>query len=69
MVTTAKRFDVYLVNLDPTQGSEIQKTKTSLFVEFRERLGIEQLNAINEKIIELSKSRENKEDSPPADPC
>ena len=26
----AKRFDVYLVNLDPTVGSEIQKTRPCL---------------------------------------
>ena len=29
---------------------------------------MEQLNAINEKIIELSRSRENKNTNPPADP-
>jgi mRNA interferase MazF len=28
----AKRFDVYLVNLDPTLGSEIQKTRPCLIV-------------------------------------
>ena len=28
----AKRFDVYLVNLDPTVGSEIQKTRPCLVV-------------------------------------
>jgi mRNA interferase MazF len=27
MALVAKRFDVYLVNLDPTIGSEIQKTR------------------------------------------
>lgn len=27
-----KRFDVYLVNLDPTLGSEIQKTRPCLIV-------------------------------------
>lgn len=27
MAMVAKRFDVYLVNLDPTVGSEIQKTR------------------------------------------
>ena len=27
-----KRFDVYLVNLDPTVGSEIQKTRPCLMV-------------------------------------
>jgi mRNA interferase MazF len=27
-----KRFDVYLVNLDPTVGSEIQKTRPCLIV-------------------------------------
>lgn len=26
------RFDVYLVNLDPTQGSEIQKTRPCLVI-------------------------------------
>lgn len=28
----AKRFDVYLINLDPTIGSEIQKTRPCLIV-------------------------------------
>jgi len=28
----AKRFDVFLVNLDPTIGSEIRKTRPSLIV-------------------------------------
>ena len=28
----AKRFDVYLVNLDPTIGSEIQKTRPCVIV-------------------------------------
>jgi len=28
----AKRFDVYLVNLDPTIGSEIQKTRPCLVI-------------------------------------
>lgn len=33
MVTFAvKRFDVYLVNLDPTIGSEIQKTRPCLVI-------------------------------------
>lgn len=27
MVTAVKRFEVWLVNLDPTQGSEINKTR------------------------------------------
>src|SRR5215216_3775709 len=27
-----KRFDVYLINLDPTVGSEIRKTRPSLIV-------------------------------------
>ena len=27
MVARLRRFDVYLVNLDPTQGSEIRKTR------------------------------------------
>jgi hypothetical protein len=34
----------------------------SLFVEFRKRLGIEQINSINEKILGLSKSDTQKED-------
>jgi mRNA interferase MazF len=29
---TAKRFDVYLVNLDPTVGNEIQKTRPCLII-------------------------------------
>ena len=29
---TAKRFEVYLVNLDPTIGSEIQKTRPCLII-------------------------------------
>ncbi|MFH0872900.1 MAG: type II toxin-antitoxin system PemK/MazF family toxin [bacterium] len=32
MVPAVKRFDVYLVNLDPTIGREIQKTRPSLVV-------------------------------------
>lgn len=28
----AKRFDVFLVNLDPTVGSEIQKTRPALII-------------------------------------
>ncbi|MBD2124444.1 type II toxin-antitoxin system PemK/MazF family toxin [Trichocoleus sp. FACHB-262] len=32
MGVVAKRFDVYLVNLDPTIGSEIQKTRPCLVV-------------------------------------
>ena len=28
----ARRFDVYLVNLDPTVGSEIQKTRPCVIV-------------------------------------
>ena len=28
----AKRFDVYLINLDPTVGSEIQKTRPCLVI-------------------------------------
>jgi IS5 family transposase len=45
----------------------------SLFVEFRKRLGVEQINAINEKILNLSilqqeavSANTNKEDEPPA---
>ena len=29
---TAKRFEVYLVNLDPTQGNEIKKTRPCLII-------------------------------------
>ncbi len=32
MAMVAKRFDVYLVNLDPTVGSEIQKTRPCLVI-------------------------------------
>ena len=32
MAMVVKRFDVYLVNLDPTVGSEIQKTRPCLIV-------------------------------------
>lgn len=32
MAMVVKRFDVYLVNLDPTVGSEIQKTRPCLVV-------------------------------------
>ena len=32
MAMVAKRFDVYLTNLDPTVGSEIQKTRPCLIV-------------------------------------
>jgi mRNA interferase MazF len=32
MAVVARRFDVYLVNLDPTVGSEIQKTRPCLIV-------------------------------------
>jgi mRNA interferase MazF len=32
MVMVVKRFDVYLVNLDPTIGSEIQKTRPGLVI-------------------------------------
>lgn len=31
-VVTARRFDVYLVRLDPTEGHEIQKTRPCLIV-------------------------------------
>ena len=31
-VSPAKRFDVYLVALDPTRGSEIQKTRPCLII-------------------------------------
>ncbi|MBN2384738.1 type II toxin-antitoxin system PemK/MazF family toxin [bacterium] len=32
MAMVVKRFDVYLVNLDPTIGSEIQKTRPCLVI-------------------------------------
>ncbi|MCI5135849.1 MAG: type II toxin-antitoxin system PemK/MazF family toxin [Candidatus Electrothrix sp. AW2] len=32
MAMVIKRFDVYLVNLDPTVGSEIQKTRPCLVI-------------------------------------
>lgn len=32
MAVVVKRFDVYLVNLDPTIGSEIQKTRPCLII-------------------------------------
>jgi mRNA interferase MazF len=32
MAMEVKRFDVYLVNLDPTVGSEIQKTRPCLVI-------------------------------------
>ncbi|MBW4661764.1 MAG: type II toxin-antitoxin system PemK/MazF family toxin [Drouetiella hepatica Uher 2000/2452] len=32
MKTMIKRFDVYLVNLDPTVGNEIQKTRPCLVI-------------------------------------
>ena len=32
MAVVVKRFDVYLVNLDPTFGSEIQKTRPCLVI-------------------------------------
>ena len=32
MVNPVKRFDVYLVDLDPTQGSEIKKTRPCLII-------------------------------------
>ncbi len=32
MAMVVKRFDVYLINLDPTVGSEIQKTRPCLIV-------------------------------------
>ena len=42
----------------------------SLFVEFRKRLGIEQINSINEKILNLSQNRTSnfskEEDSNPS---
>src|SRR2546423_15506639 len=32
MAMVVKRFDVYLINLDPTQGSEIKKTRPCLVI-------------------------------------
>lgn len=32
MAVVVNRFDVYLINLDPTVGSEIQKTRTCLVI-------------------------------------
>ncbi len=32
MVKTTSRFDIWLVSLDPTEGSEIQKTRPALIV-------------------------------------
>ena len=32
MVATPQRFDVWLVNLDPTQGSEINKTRPCVVI-------------------------------------
>ena len=32
MAVVVKRFDIYLVNLDPTIGSEIQKTRPCLVI-------------------------------------
>ena len=32
MAVVAKRFDVYLINLDPTAGSEIRKTRPCLII-------------------------------------
>ena len=32
MGVVVSRFDVYMVNLDPTQGSEIQKTRPCLII-------------------------------------
>jgi mRNA interferase MazF len=32
MAVVAKRFDVYLTNLDPTIGSEVQKTRPCLVI-------------------------------------
>ena len=32
MVKEVRRYEVYLVNLDPTQGSEIQKTRPCVIV-------------------------------------
>lgn len=32
MVSQVRRYEIYLVNLDPTQGSEIQKTRPCVIV-------------------------------------
>ena len=37
MAMVIERFEVYLVNLDPTQGREIQKTRTCLVISPDER--------------------------------
>jgi transposase, IS5 family len=54
--------------------SDEEPFDASLFVEFRKRLGVEQINAINEKILNLSISQQEvvcgnkkKEDAPPCD--
>ncbi len=53
--------------------SDQEPFDASLFVEFRKRLGAEQINAINEKILNLSMAQQNqtsasrkKDDKPPA---
>jgi hypothetical protein len=52
--------------------SDEEPFDASLFVEFRKRLGLEQINAINEKILQLYQqkvsSNKSKEDKPPPDP-
>ena len=32
MAVVVKRFDVYLINFDPTVGSEIQKTRPCVII-------------------------------------
>lgn len=52
--------------------SDEEPFDASLFVEFRKRLGMEQINAINEKILQLSQmttsTNDRKEDKRPPDP-
>jgi hypothetical protein len=45
-----------------TSFSDEEPFDASLFVEFRKRLGIEQINAINEKILGLNLEQKDKED-------
>ena len=40
MAMVIERFEVYLVNLDPTHGREIQKTRPCLVISPNEKIGI-----------------------------
>jgi mRNA interferase MazF len=40
-----KRFDVYLINLDPTIGSEIQKTRPCLVI------SPDEMNALSKPLL------------------